>query len=337
MKYNLFEGNIPNIPWEDMPAGYAAPVWRYARNPVIGRNPVKNVMRIFNSAVVPYKGGFTGVFRGETNNGIPFLFLGESADGISWQFDEKSIDFIDEEGNPYSSRYYYDPRVVYVDGLYYVIWCTDFCGASLGIAYTNDFKRFVRINNPFLPFNRNGVLFPKKINGKFLMLTRPSDSGHTPFGDVFLSESGDVRCWGNHKHVMGKSPQWWQSVKIGAGAAPIETSEGWLLFYHGAAGTCNGFVYSMGGAILDRDKPSIVKFRCENFLLTPETEYEERGFVPNVVFPCAALTDAATGKIAIYYGAADSCVAICFTELDKIIDYIKDNSLLNPGDADEGR
>ena len=112
------------------------------------------------------------------------------------------------------------------------------------------------------------------------MLSRPSDSGHTPFGDIFLSESPDMLYWGKHRHVMSKSPEWWESLKIGGGAAPIETNEGWLLFYHGVSGTCNGYVYSIGGAILDKENPSIVKYRCQNFLLTPEEWYEERGFVP---------------------------------------------------------
>ena len=109
---------------------------------------------------------------------------------------------------------------------------------------------------------------------------------------------------------MGKSSEWWEAVKIGGGAAPIETTEGWLLFYHGVTGTCNGYVYSIGGAILDIDNPSIVKYRCENFLLTPEEWYEERGFVPNVAFPCATLQDAETGRIAIYYGCADTYVGL---------------------------
>lgn len=99
-------------------------------------------------------------------------------------------------------------------------------------------KSFTRIENPFLPFNRNAVLFPRKINDKFMMLSRPSDSGHTPFGDIFISESPDMEYWGKHRHVMGKGSEWWQNVKIGGGAAPIETSEGWLLFYHGVTGTC---------------------------------------------------------------------------------------------------
>ena len=196
---------------------------------------------------------------------------------------------------------------------------------------------FVQLENAFLPYNRNGVLFPRKINGKYAMLSRPSDSGHTPFGDIFLSESPDMLYWGKHRHVMSKSPEWWESLKIGGGAAPIETNEGWLLFYHGVSGTCNGYVYSIGGAILDKENPSIVKYRCQNFLLTPEEWYEERGFVPNVTFPCATIHDAETGKIAIYYGAADTYVGLAFTTVDLIVDYIKKNSVVRESDTEIGR
>ena len=215
--------------------------------------------------------------------------------------------------------------------------CQDFYGASIGMAKTADFKTFVRVENPFLPFNRNAVLFPRKIGGKFVLLSRPSDSGHTPFGDVFLSESPDLVYWGRHRHVMGKSSEWWESVKIGGGAAPIETSEGWLMFYHGVTGTCNGYVYSIGGVILDIDNPSVVRYRCKNFLLTPQEWYEERGFVPNVAFPCATMQDAATGRIAIYYGCADTYVGLAFTQADEIVEYIKAHSVVRESDAEIGR
>ena len=108
------------------------------------------------------------------------------------------------------------------------------------------------------------------------------------------------------------------------------------MFYHGVTGTCNGLVYSIGGAILDIDNPSKVLYRCENFLLTPEEWYEERGFVGNVVFPCAALTDAESGKIAIYYGAADSYVGLAFTTVDEIVTYIKEHHTDNGDDGTIG-
>lgn len=329
--------NLPNIPWQEKPEGYVGPVWRYSENPIVGRNPMPGIARIFNSAVVPYKGAFIGVFRAEQIDGVPHLYLGHSKDAIHWEFESEKIQMVNEAGEPYMPRYAYDPRLVKVEDAYYIIWCTDFYGAALGLAKTTDFKTFTRLDNPFIPFNRNGVLFPRKINGNYVLLSRPSDSGHTPFGDIFVSESPDLVYWGKHKHVMTRGyNQWWQTLKIGGGAAPIETSEGWLLFYHGVTGTCNGYVYSMGAAILDIDNPSIVKYRTKDFILTPEEWYEERGFVPNVVFPCAALADAESGKIAIYYGAADSYVGLAFTTVDEIITYIKEHHAENGDDGTIG-
>ncbi len=336
-RITMFTDNLPNIPWQERPANAVGPVWRYSGNPIIDRNPLPGVARIFNSAVVPYQGEFIGVFRAEQIDGVPHLYLGHSRDGIHWTYEKERIAFVNEKGEPFLPRYEYDPRLVKVEDTYYIIWCTDFYGAALGLAKTKDFKKFVRIENPFLPFNRNGVLFPKKINHNFLLLSRPSDSGHTPFGDVFLSESPDLIYWGKHRHVMSRGfKQWWQSLKIGGGAAPIETSEGWLLFYHGVIGTCNGFVYSMGACILDIDNPSIVKYRSDSFILTPEQWYEERGFVGNVVFPCATLNDAATGRISIYYGAADSYVGLAFTTLDDIVTFIKEHDGANSDDKEYG-
>lgn len=268
-KYKMISPEVKNMPWQEPSKELSgAPIWRYSENPIIGRNPIPGVARIFNSAVMPYEGKFIGVFRGEQTNGIPYIYLGRSEDAIHWNIEHEKIAFEDENGKPFMPRYAYDPRLVKVEDTYYIIWCQDFYGASIGLAKTKDFKKFVRLENPFIPYNRNAVLFPRKIGGNYVMLSRPSDSGHTPFGDIFLSESPDLVYWGRHRHLMSNSSEWWESVKIGGGAAPIETSEGWLLFYHGVSSTCNGFVYSIGGAILDIDHPSVVKYRCETFLLT---------------------------------------------------------------------
>ena len=329
---------IANLPWQERPQNSGAlPLWRYALNPITTRDPMDNVARIFNSAVLPYQDGFVGVFRGEQNNTMPAIFLGRSKDGIVWTYDSEPIRFVDGAGNPFTPGYAYDPRLVKVENAYYILWCTEFYGASIGVAVTTNFQTFTRLENPFIPYNRNAVLFPRKINGLFTLLSRPSDSGHTPFGDIFLSQSPDMEFWGRHRHVMSPGKDWWEGTKIGAGAAPIELEDGWLLFYHGVCGTCNGFVYSIGGAILDKDEPSRVKYRCKTFLLTPKEEYEERGFVPNVCFPCAALADADTGRLALYYGAADSYVALAFGYIDEIVDYIQQNSSVCDTDTELGK
>ena len=332
----IIGADLPSIPWQDKPKGCTSPLWRYTENPIIDRNPLPEVARIFNSAVMPYNGGYIGVFRGEQRNGIPHIYLGRSKDALHWEFDSEKIPFTDKNGEPFMPTYAYDPRLVKVEDTYYIMWCQDAYGPTIGIAKTLDFKRFERIENPYLPYNRNAVLFPRKINGNYVMLSRPCDNGHTAFGDIFLSESPDMEFWGRHRHVMGRSDNWWESLKIGGGAAPIETDKGWLLFYHGVVNTCNGYVYSIGGAILDINEPSRVLHRCENYLLAPETDYEERGFVPNVCFPCAALTDAASGRIALYYGCADSYVGVAFTTVTEVYDYILAHDKLQPEDDSLG-
>jgi beta-1,4-mannooligosaccharide/beta-1,4-mannosyl-N-acetylglucosamine phosphorylase len=328
--------NLPNIPWEDRPAGSEEPVWRYSGNPVMGRNVNFRAKRTYNSAVVPFKGGFAVVFRADGRNGVAMLHSGTSPDGIHWDISKDVIAWKDEAGQPWNPNYAYDPRVIELEGRWYIVWCTDFGGAALGMGVTDDFVRFTRLENPFIPFNRNGVLFPRKINGTYRMLTRPSDSGHTPFGDIFISESPDLIYWGKHRKVMSRGGGWWQGLKIGGGTV-IETTEGWVLIYHGVCQTCNGYVYSMGAAILDLNEPSRVLYRSSDAILPPEMPYETTGFVDNVVFPCAALTDAATGRIALYYGCADTHTGICFTEINTLVDYVKATSSLQPGDADIGR
>ena len=145
----------------------------------------------------------------------------EARTRIHWDFDRGTrFQFVRRRGRTISCPVYaYDPRLVKVEDTYYIIWCQDFYGASIGMAKTTDFKTFTRLENPFIPYNRNAVLFPRKINGNYMLLSRPSDSGHTPFGDIFLSESPDLVYWGRHRHVMSQGSEWWESVKIGGGAA----------------------------------------------------------------------------------------------------------------------
>ena len=192
---------LPGMPWQDRPAGdrHDAPIWRYTDNPIIGRNPAPGVARIFNSAVARYQDGYVAVLRGEQTDGVPQVYLGRSGDGIHWTVDPGKVPFTDETGKPFMPPSAYDPRLVKVEDTWYIMWCTDFFGAAIGMAKTRDFKTFTRIENPFLPFNRNAVLFPRKIGGKFKLLSRPSDSGHTPFGDIFVSESAGP-------HLLGPPP-----------------------------------------------------------------------------------------------------------------------------------
>ncbi len=318
------------IPWQDREKGSNDILWRYRENPIIKRDAIPTSNSIFNSAVVPFKDGDAGVFRCDNKAIQMNIHAGFSDDGIHWKINHEPI--LMKAGNTamIDSDYKYDPRVVFIEDRYWITWCNGYFGPTIGIAYTFDFIEFYQCENAFLPYNRNGVLFPKKINGKYAMLSRPSDTGHTPFGDIFISYSPDMKYWGEHRCVMRTTDfedSAWQCTKIGAGPIPILTEDGWLVFYHGVITSCNGFRYSMGAAILDEHHPEKVKYRTRSYLLAPTEVYEQVGDVPNVVFPCAALHATDQDKVAIYYGAADTVVGIAFGHISEIIDFVKKDSL----------
>ncbi len=151
------------------------------------------------------------------------------------------------------------------------------------------------------------------------MLSRPSDGGHTPFGDIFYSESPDLCHWGVHRHVMSSGSLWWEGVKIGSGAVPIETDKGWLLLYHGVRSFLQ-WLRLQHGCSLARSREALDRSRTYyGPILMPELDYETTGSVPNVVFPCATLHDEKDGRIAIYYGAADTHVALAFAWRDELV------------------
>ena len=329
-KLKVVGSPLPNMPWEDRPVGCKDVLWRYSKNPVIPRDIIPTSNSVFNSAVVPFKDGYAGVFRCDDTNRRMRLHVGFSKDAIHWDIAETKLEFECDDQEIGEFVYAYDPRVCFIDDRYYITWCNGYHGPTIGVAYTFDFKTFHQLENAYLPFNRNGVLFPRKINGRFAMLSRPSDNGHTPFGDIFYSESPDMCFWGRHRHVMSPAPfevSAWQCLKIGAGPIPIETSEGWLLIYHGVLRSCNGYVYSFGAALLDLDQPWKVKYRTGPYLLSPQKTYECMGDVPNVTFPCAALHDPESDRIAIYYGCADTVTGLAFGHISEIVEFTKKNSI----------
>ena len=328
MKYTILgEANIPNLPWEPRPAGCNDTIWRYSCNPMIQRNLTPTSNSIFNSAVVTYGDEFRGVFRCDDTRREMQLHTGRSKDGITWEIEAQPIKFINNTQGMADYQFGYDPRVVKIDDKYWVTWCNCCDGYTIGVGWTYDFVTYHQEENAFLPWNRNGVLFPRKIKGNYVMLSRPSDTGHTPFGNIFVSESPDMTYWGKHRQIM-TTTRGWQATKIGPGPIPIETSAGWLMIYHGVLTSCNGFVYSFGAALLDLENPSKVIARGAPYLLSPQLPYECVGDVPNVVFPCATLVDAATGRLCLYYGAADSVTGMAFAYVDDLVDFVLNNNSL---------
>ena len=330
----IFTQPLPDIPWQERPEGCRETLWRYSGNPVIGRYELSTSNSIFNSAVVPFKKGkynYAGVFRCDDTNRRMRLHAGFSVDGFKWDIREEDLRFEGADPEIAAWVYGYDPRVCRIGDRFYVTWCNGYHGPTIGVAWTEDFETFHQEENAFLPYNRNGVMFPRKINGRYAMLSRPSDTGHTAFGDIFYSESPDLQFWGRHRHVMAPAPfevSAWQCMKIGAGPVPIETSEGWLLLYHGVLHSCNGYVYAFGSALLDREEPWKVLARSGAYLISPRESYECAGDVPNVTFPCAALCDSETGRLAVYYGCADSVTGLAFGYVPEIIDFTRRTNIL---------
>ncbi len=298
---------------------------RYKGNPIITAKAVPRANSIHNSAIVPFEKGYAGVFRVDEIDLSFTLHVGRSRDGIRWEIDPDVIRMENEDPYLTIKHRTYDPRVTKIDDIYYVTWCLDSPqGPVIGLALTKDFRTFRQMENLTLPANRNCVIFPRKIGGKYAMLSRPSDRGHTPFGDMFYSTSPDIVHWGNHRFVFGTVPSSWQSTKIGPGPVPIETEEGWLLIYHGVWTSCNGYLYYVGGALLDLERPWNVLYRTRDYLMAPTEPYERVGDVPNVVFASSALVE--NGVLRLYYGCADTCISMAEAKVGDVIDFIKTHS-----------
>lgn len=205
--------SLPSIPLEERPSGCGDLVWRYSINPIIKRKQSKNANSIFDSATVPFNGGFAGVFRGvfrvDERTWEMNLRRGFTEDGVNWKIDDKLITFIQQTRKTLEGEYKYDPSVVFIEDRYWFIWFNGYHSPTIGVGYTYDFETFYQLENAFLPYNGNGTLFPRKINGKFAMLSRSSDTGHTSFGDIFYSEGPNIIHWGVHRFVMGRGYSPW--------------------------------------------------------------------------------------------------------------------------------
>jgi beta-1,4-mannooligosaccharide/beta-1,4-mannosyl-N-acetylglucosamine phosphorylase len=298
---------------------------RYAGNPIVTAADVPRANSIHNSAIIRHGAGYIGIFRVDEIDMSYTLHVGRSADGIHWDIEPERIRMESDEPGVAMSDHSYDPRLVEMDGRFYVTWCNSGAqGPCIGLAWTQDFKVFHQMENPLPPPNRNGVLFPRKINGQYVILHRPSDRGHTPFGDIFTAISPDLKHWGSHRFVFGPTGGW-QSTKVGAGPIPIETREGWLLIYHGVWTSCNGYLYYAGGALLDLDQPWKVIHRTKDYLLAPREPYERVGDVPNVVFPSAATMEG--DRIRLYYGCADTCISMAEAKLDDVLAFVREHRM----------
>lgn len=319
----------PHIPWESCPKHCSEPVWRHTHNPIAGRGVHLAGGYAHAAGVVPMGKGFAGVFARASRALRRDLYAGWSQDGIRFEIEEEPLTF---SGKPevILREYRQDPRVCWIEDRYYLTWCNGYHGPAIGVGWTKDFRSFHQLNNALLPQNNQGVLFPRRIGGLYGMLSCPAQRDGTLGGGIFFSQSPDMVFWGQHRFVMGAArgeDAPWQSAGAGPGAVPIETEAGWLLFYYGVPGPGPAAVHRMGVALLDLEMPWKVVSRCSFYLLEPEMPYETWGNAPQGVLPCAALTDADTGRIALYYGCGGGALGLAFTTVDAVLAYMQSHPL----------
>jgi predicted GH43/DUF377 family glycosyl hydrolase len=236
---------------------------------------------------------------------ISHLRLARSKDGISFEIEDTPTI---RPANDHETFGLEDPRISLINGTYYINY-VGVCpfGVTTCLASTKDFGTFERHGVIFCPDNKDVVIFPGRASGKYYALHRPVSP---LFGkqEIWIAESPDLHCWGNHRYLMGPRPNCWDGIKIGAGAVPFKIEQGWLEIYHGVDRDNR---YCLGAVLLDSQEPWKVIARSDKQIFEPEADYECNGFFGNVVFSCGLLCE--DGKLKIYYGAADTF--ICYAEL----------------------
>ena len=289
---------------------------------------------VFNAGVAKYQGRYVMVFRNDyggkpgtdhfagTNIGVAF-----SDDGIHWEPRAKPwIEWKTDE-----IRRAYDPRITVVDGKVYLCFAVDTKhGVRGGVAITEDFDRWTVLSLS-APDNRNMVLFPGRRNGKLMRLERPFPvygRGAPEAFDLWFSDSPDGAYWGNTQLVLGSEQVPWANSKIGPGAPPIETREGWLTAFHAVnkdttkplpAWHPDWFkTYTIGLMLLDLEEPWKIKGMYRQPLLAPEAPYECEGYRGHVLFPGGMILED-SGEVKLYYGAADTVECLATAHVDDLL------------------
>ncbi len=287
---------------------------RHPGNPILSRKdwpyPINSV---FNAAAVRLHGGDTLLLcRVEDRSGLSHLCAARSANGINgWQIDDKPTLEAKPDEFPEEIWGIEDPRITCIPELdQYAVAYTSFSrgGPGVSLALTKDFKTFERYGVIMQPEDKDAALLPHRIGGNWAMIHRPVTSlgAH-----MWISYSPDLRHWGSHKVMLeARRGGWWDANKIGLCSPPIETEKGWLVIYHGVRQTASGSIYRLGLALFDLTRPEVCLQRGNSWMFGPEAPYECSGDVSGVVFPCGQTIGGDGDTINLYYGAADSCMAL---------------------------
>lgn len=293
---------------------------KHSANPVFRPEEFpEDVMYAFNPGAIRYRGEYLLMIDAATLAQPVVFWIARSRDGVNFTPDPEPVNWPDAPPD-HPEDCIYDPRITEIDGEYIILYASssETAGVRVGIVKTKDFETFERISIASEQGNRNGVLFPEKIQGLYARLDRPFGDPNDTCG-MWISYSPDLVYWGRSRPVMGPRPGLWDGLKVGAGAVPIKTDKGWLEIYHGVTDTGVGLIYRLGACLLDLEDPSKVIARGEDAILWPEHSYEMTGRVGNVVFTCNALLED-DGRVRIYYGAADTCIGLAEGKLSDLID-----------------
>lgn len=299
-----------------MTAGPSPPqlLERHPANPILtARDWPYPVHTVFNPGATRLRDGTTLLLcRVEDRRGHSHLCAARSANGIDgWVIDPQPTLRPDPANHPEELWGIEDPRITWVDELQqYVVVYTAFGegGPGVALALTTDFRRFERLGIVMQPDDKDAALLPHRIDGSFALIHRPlTETG----AHVWLSFSPDLRNWGHHRLMLpARRGAWWDANKVGLSPPPIATERGWLVLYHGVRQTASGSLYRLGLALFALDQPDVCLLRGDEWVFGPEAGYEREGDVGNVVFPCGVTVGADGDTLHVYYGAADTCIAL---------------------------
>ncbi|RPJ47608.1 MAG: glycosidase [Candidatus Latescibacterota bacterium] len=282
---------------------------------------------VFNPGAAMLPDGTTLLLcRVEDRRGISHLCAARSANGVDgWQVALHPTLPADPENFPEESGGIEDPRITYVPelGKYAVVY-TAFTrdGPGVALALTEDFVQFERYGVIMPPEDKDAALLPRRIGGNWALIHRPVSA---PRAHMWMSYSPDLRHWGSHKLMMeARRGGWWDANKIGLSPPPIETPRGWLVIYHGVRMTAGGCLYRLGLALFDLTEPERCLARGDEWIFGPEEPYERDGDVGNVVFPCGHTIAPDGDTIRLYYGAADTSVALATGSVLAMLEWLEE-------------